>query len=251
MNQIEKALTAYKKEYFTRPDESKIKDTLVMAKESFYENAVRRETYYMEFMYQQIRFIRKRWWVLQFLSLLFAASAIQGMEDDKWVQRMLCVTATLFGVFLMPELWKNRSANAVEVEEAAYYSLRQIYAARLLTFAAVDGIFVSAFAGITVMTTSVSIWEIVIQFFLPMTVTCCICLRTLCSRHISSEYPACFLSLTGCFVWVQVILSDAVYGRISTPLWIAVCCAVLLYLTYMVRKVVRKDNTDFHTIDSR
>lgn len=242
MKRIEKALTAYGKECFSRPDESKVKDTLVMAKKSFYENAVRREISYLEFMYGQIRFIQKKWWVLQFFALLFFALAIRGTKDPYWIQRVLCVAATLFGILAMPELWKNRSSNAIEVEEAAYYSIRQIYAARLLTFAVVDGIFMSAFAGIIAMTTPVGIWEIVIQFFLPMTVTCCICLRTLCSRHISTEYPACFLSLSVCFLWIEVIMSDKVYNRISTPLWIAVCCMALLYLTYVVRRITRKND---------
>lgn len=250
MNQIEKELTAYGKECFSRPDESKVKDTIVMAKKSFYENAVRHETDFLEFMCQQIRFIRKRWWMLQFLSLLFAALTIRETGDSRWVQRMLCVAATLFVIFLMPELWKNRSANMIEVEETAYYSLRQIYAARLLIFAAVDGMFVSCFAGVVVMTASVSIWEIVIQFFLPMTVTCSICLRTLCSRYIGSEYPACFLSLACCYVWVRVILSDQVYDRISMPLWITVCCMALFYLTYVVRKIIRENDADFIAADS-
>lgn len=46
--------------------------------------------------------------------------------------------APLFVVLVLPELWKNRSSGALEIECTAYYSLRQIYAARMVLFGLVD-----------------------------------------------------------------------------------------------------------------
>lgn len=66
------------------------------------------------------------WWLLQ--------SAGTAYE----VQRAMGTLAPLFVVLVLPELWKNRSSGALEIECTAYYSLRQIYAARMVLFGLVD-----------------------------------------------------------------------------------------------------------------
>lgn len=239
MKLIEEHLQEYARSNFIRPDESKMRETLQSAKQSFYESAAQKEVSYLEFVYEQSRYIRKRWWMLQFLALFYAGWFLQWEKEPVFKQRLLSASASLFIIMMMPELWKNRSSNSVEIEGAARFSLRQIYTARMLTFTVVDIFFLTVFAGVIAMTTSVSIIDMIVQFFLPMTVTCCICFRTLCSRYASSEYIACFLSMLWSAIWMLLVLNDRIYQAVSIPVWIAVCCAALLYLTYLVKKVIR------------
>ena len=53
-------------------------------------------------------------------------------------ERTLGTMSVMFSVMIIPEIWKNRSFSAVEIEKTAFYSLRQICAARILLFAVVD-----------------------------------------------------------------------------------------------------------------
>ncbi|MDE7018996.1 MAG: hypothetical protein K2P65_15750 [Lachnospiraceae bacterium] len=238
LEQLEKRLLAYAKANVIRPDESMIEETLVNAKRSFYEGVAGRKNSYFEFFYEQVRFIEKKWWVLQFLILFFLGWILQQERGAKEIQRILAVCASLFVIMAVPELWKNRSSHSVEIEEASYFSLRQIYAARMLAFAMTDSLLLGAFTAIVSMTTAVSVAEIVIHFFLPMTVTCCICFRTLCGRFAGTEYMACFFSLLWSAVWTLLILNKDIYLTVSVPAWMGILCMAVLYLTYTVRKVI-------------
>ncbi len=238
MKSIEEHLQEYARSNSIRPDESKMKETLQRAKQSFYESAAQKEVSYLEFVYEQSRYIRKRWWMLQFLALFYTGWLLQRVKLFADMQRLLSVSASVFVIMMMPELWKNRSSNSVEIEGAARFSLRQIYAARMLTFTVVDIAFLSVFAGVIVMTTPVSIKEMILQFFLPMAVACCICFRGLCSRYAASEYTACLLSMLWSSIWMLLIANEHVYLVISGPALIGICGAVVLYLTYLVKKAI-------------
>ncbi|MCM1087026.1 MAG: hypothetical protein NC419_02640 [Muribaculaceae bacterium] len=249
MQDIEKRLRAYGRDRLDemvsgdgrdRLNESIIQKTVDESIRCFYESAGRKEVSYFEFLYEQMWYIRKKWWILQFVVLFLAGTLLQEMEDVLFVHRALGVLASLFVILAVPELWKSRSSNSIEIEGAAYFSLRQIYAARMLIFGVVDGIFLAFFTGVVSLTTTVGIMEMVVQFFLPMIVTCCICFRTLCGRYCSSEYMACFLSMLWTAVWMLFVLEDKIYLAVSEPVWIGICGAALLYLTYSVNRVMRE-----------
>lgn len=239
MKALDKRLRAYGRSNRSEPNESKIKDTIVSARKSFYEGAEQVQVSYFDFLYDQTCYIHKRWWGLQFILLLFTGMFVHGANS--WaVQRMLGIAASLFVIMVMPEMWKNRSSDSVEIEGAAYFSIRQIYAARMLLFGVVDGLLLGVFTAVLSLTARVMIGEILIQFFLPMIVTCCICFRTLCSRYIASEYAACFLSLLWVVVWIQFVLNDRIYQAVSAPAWGGICGIAILYLTYTVKRVMRE-----------
>ena len=240
MKELDRRLRAYGLSSMPEPDESKIKDTIVNARKSYDEAVEKIQVTYFDFLYDQTRYIRKRWWSLQFFLLFLAGWYVRSVEDVWKIRSMFGIAAPLFVVMVIPELWKNRSANAMEVEGAACFSIRQIYSARLLAFAAVDGVFLSLFTAALSMTGKVIIWEMIVQFFLPMTVTCCICFRGLCGRRAVSEYTACVLSLLWAVVWMLVILNDNVYRTVSVPVWTGICGMAAAYLTYTVKRMLRE-----------
>lgn len=240
MESIEKRLRAYGQDDYIKPDKSMVRKTIENARQCFYEEAENTEMSYLDFLYEQIHYIKKRWWVLQFFALFLTGWWIHELEDVMRIQRLMGISASLFVIMVIPEIWKSRSAHSLEIEGVSYFSLRQIYAAKMLIFAVVDSIFLCLFAGAVTMTTAVSIEEIVIQFFLPMIVTCCICLHTLRSRYEESEYMACFLSLLWSSAWVLLTLNDKVYQAISAPVWIGLCGVAFLFLTYSVRRVMKE-----------
>ena len=156
-------------------DEEKIAQTVLLSKEAFYRSEAAAPLSRFDFLVQQSRYIGKRWWLLQGLLLALVLLLLTASETPMYLQKCLGVAAPLFAVLALPELWKNRSNGAMEVECAAYYSLRQIYAARLTLFMGMDLLLISLFLlGVSCLG-KLTLWEMLISFVLPFNVSCCIC----------------------------------------------------------------------------
>ena len=231
--QLKKRLYAKKKVSCT---EKKLQETIVKAKAAFAENEAEEFLLPVEFLYEQCRYIKKRWWIIQGMVLMLLWIFLQWSESNYYTQRCMGVAASLFAVLLLPELWKNRNVNAVEVESVSFYSLRQIYSARILAFAFVDCLLLGAFALPVLMSGKVAAGELIIQFFLPFIVSCCICFRTLYSSQMGSEIAALFFCIMWCAVWIQIVLNEKIYRMISEPVWLVLTGIAAGYLGYCIHR---------------
>lgn len=232
-NQLKKQLGAKNKVRYT---EEKLQETIWKAKTAFAENQAEDFISRAEFLYQQSKYIHKRWWILQGVTLFLLWLLLQLTESTHSMQRCMGVAASLFAILLLPELWKNRNVNALEIESVSFYSLRQIYSARILAFAFVDCLLLGAFALPILMTGKMLVEELIIQFFLPFIVSCCICFRVLYSNRIGSEIFALFLCVVWCAVWIQIVLNEKIYELISLPVWNVMTSVAVFYLGYCVYK---------------
>ncbi len=145
--------------------------------------------------------------------------------------------APLFVVLVLPQLWKNRANGALEVECTAYYSLRQVYAARLVLFGLADLALLTGFFSVALLTGRAT-WEgLILHFLLPFLVTGCICLRTPCpAAWMGAVYAALPLSLVWTAVWVCILLNDPVYQLISRPVWLGML-VLAVYFCYAIGKL--------------
>lgn len=219
--------------------EAHIEKVIRLSQQVFYEAEEKRELSYFEFLWEQAAYIRKYWWILQFLLLGSFWMLLHVTGVRMVTQRNLGILASLFVMIAMPELWKNQNCGAMEIEGAAYYSLRQIYSARLCLFAMVDVLLLSLFCGALSVSGRMTLGEMLVQFFLPLNVNCCICCRILCSGRMHSEYAAVAVSVLWSAVWFFFIWSDAVFERISAPVWaVSVTCS-MVYLVFCVRKLLK------------
>lgn len=241
MRRVEEKLREYKGKRMIQPKEEKLEETLKRSKEIFYTNIQKKDISYLEFLYQQAGYIQKRWWLFQLIVLLLVWFVAQWNKSDDWIQRSMGVFAPAFVIMLIPELWKNRSSHSMEIEATAFFSLRQIYSARMLLFAMVDSLLLSVFAAVVSFTAQIRVEELLIQFFLPMAVTCCICFGTLCSKYMASEYIAIILSIMWTAIWILVILKDSIYSAISTPVWIGTGCCCVIYMVYVIQRILNHD----------
>jgi len=213
-------------------NEDKVRDTIAVSKAAFLSGEAERTVSPAEFLFLQSKLIQKRWWFLQGLLLAFVCLFLCHMETDYLIRRALGLTGPLFVILILPELWKNRNFDAMEVECTTYYTIRSIYAARLTLFAVVDLLLLSAFFAVASVVARISLWEMLIQFVLPFNVTCCICFRTLYAKRIRSEALAMLLCILWAGVWAMLILSNAIYSMISVPIWIASLAASVLGMCY-------------------
>lgn len=220
--------------------EEKLLQTIEISKAAFYEGEAAFSLSWWEFLTQQCGYIKKGWWVLQGTLLVLVLLLLQNMGSVDSVQRCLGVAAPLFVLLALPELWKNRNYNAMEVECTTFYSLRQIYAARMTLFAGMDLTLLSLFFCCLSFTSRLTVWDMLIQFVLPFNVTCCICFRYLYSMKTGSEVFSLLLCAVWTAIWVQIILYDAVYNAISVPLWCLMLILSFGYFGYTILQGQRK-----------
>ena len=213
-------------------NEEKVMETIAVSKSAFLSGEAEHMVSPGEFLFLQSSLIQKRWWFLQGLLLAFVCLFLCHMETDYLIRRALGLAGPLFVILILPELWKNRNFDAMEVECTTYYTIRSIYAARLALFAGVDLLLLSAFFAVASVFAKITVWEMLIQFVLPFNVTCCICFRTLYAKRIRSEALAMLLCILWTGIWAMLILSNSVYSAISVPMWIAALAASALGMCY-------------------
>lgn len=215
-------------------DEEKIKETILLSQRAYYQSEAAAPLPWFDFLTQQGRYIQKRWWLMQALLLSVVLLLFSLSDTTAYLQKCLGVTAPLFVLLALPELWKNRAWGAVEVEGTAYYTLRQIYAARLILFVGMDFLLISAFfLGISYFW-KLTLWEMLISFVLPFNVSCCICFRCLYSTKASSELFPILLCMAWTVLWGEIVLTDRLYSVISPQLWAGMLVMSAVFLIYSV-----------------
>ena len=221
-------------------DEARIQSAVRISKAAFLEAEAQGRLSHVEFLHQQGKFIRKRWWLLQGGMLIWVCWLLTQAETEFAMRRLLALSGSLFGILILPEVWKSRSFDALEIEGSTLYSLRALYAARLTLFAGVDLLLLTVFFLSAGTLTQIALWDMTVQFLLPFSVTCCICFRTLYSRHIRSEAVSMLLCALWTGVWTGLTIQDGIYSYLSTPLLVALLAAAIFYLCYIIRQGQRK-----------
>ena len=217
-------------------DEAKLQKTIAVSKAAFAAEEAEQTLTSAEFLYQQSKYIKKVWWAAQAVLLFTVCLLLNQMEGALYIRRSLGIAAPLFVILILPELWKNRTYDAMEVEGTTFYTLRQVYAARLTLFAGVDLLLLTAFFFGASFFSRITVLELLIQFVLPFNVACCICFRSLYGGRNSSEAFSILLCSIWTGLWILVVLSDAVYSAISVPAWTVLIAASFAYLGYTIRR---------------
>ncbi len=235
---LEDKMKDYKKQTEIPVKEDKIMDTIRKSQDTFYQKEQLKVLTYWEFLWIQARLVQKRWWILQTLLLVCVGISIPRMDHEFFVQRSMGVAGVLFVVLIIPELWKNRTNHCMEIEAASYYSLRQIYAARILLFGIVDIFLLTIFCIVLHGKMQFTFMDLLIQFLFPMAVTACICFGLLCNKHAVNEITSIVLCLVWSAAWWMITLSEEVYTAIITPVWVLLFGMAVLFFALVVYKTL-------------
>lgn len=235
---LEEKIAEYKEKNPIQSREDKILDTINKSKETFYQKEQEKLLTYREFLWTQFRVTQKKWWVLQVLLLVGIGAVLPSIQEDYFIQRGLGVVGVLFIVLIIPELWKNKSYQCMEIEASSYYSLRQIYASRIFLFGLVDVLILTVFGLLLHGKLHITLLSLISQFFFPMVVTACICFGLLCSKHFVNETVSIVLCIMWSAVWWLITASEMIYTVIKLPVWIALTGMALLILGGMVYKTL-------------
>lgn len=236
MKQYKKRIDDYKKliqKQYIR--EASVQNLTVQCKNVIHDQEDRTISYF-EFLYEQSKFIKKRWWVMQAGVLAMLCYILQEYGGTERMERMVGISAALFAILLIPEIWKNHRFSAMEIEGACFYSLRQICAAKILLFAIADLVMITVFFTATFYTAQVSVYEMAVNFLIPFNISSCFCFRLLCSRKQDMEY----IAVLGCgiwaVIWMAVVSQDSLYSIAAKPIWTGMLLLSFLYLVFCIKK---------------
>lgn len=237
---LKEQLLSYKQMTQTEADRQKMQETAGKAKEAFYKAEQEAMLSYHEFLWTQFKILQKKWWVFQFLLLCAAGSMFVSSHEESYIWKGLGVMAVLFVILIIPELWKNRTCQSMEIEEASFYSLKQIYAARMVLFGAVDMLLLTAFCGTMTLGLHLEFMQLLVQFLLPMLVTACICFGTLCSRRNVNENAAIFLCILWSLLWLALTFNEKVYAMVTMPVWLLLTGCSFVFLCAAVYRSLHR-----------
>lgn len=226
------AKAAFEREWEPRPREEKILETIQVSREALEAGQWEKPMDIREFVYQQSLYIRKRWWLFQALLLAALWWLLKNGVNDAQLRQCMGVAAPLFVVLAIPELWRNRTANAMDIECATYFTLRQVYAARLSLFSGVDLVLLTVFLTLGAWESRFTVWEGLVQFVLPFNVASCICLKCLYSASGTTEAFSMAMCLTFGGIWAVLVSNERLYDRITLPVWAAMLTGSFLFLGY-------------------
>lgn len=241
MNLKERTLR-YKEIIQIEPQEKKVQETITKSKNAFFMAEQKKMLSYHEFLWIQLKVIQKRWWIFQFLVLMALWAALTSIQNEIYLTRSMGVAATLFVILIIPEFWKNRSCECMEIEAVSYYSLQQVYAARMLLFGIIDIFFITLFLGTVSIGLHFELLELIVQFLFPLCVTACICFGILCSKCFFSEATAIILCIIWSAVWLFIVLNESLYNIITIPIWLALLGLAVCFLAFTAYRILKNCN---------
>lgn len=235
----EEKIKTYKDEKSVHSNEDKIADTVHKSIETFYQKEQEKLLNYREFLWIQFCMTQKKWWLLQMLLLLGTGIVLPSMQEEFFIQRGLGVASVLFVILIIPELWKNKSNQCMEIESASYYSLRQIYSSRIFLFGLVDIVLLTGFSLLLHGKLHITLVSLLSQFFFPALVTACICFGLLCNKKLVNETISIALCIMWSVVWWLITTDEKIYSMIKLPVWIILIGIALLILGSMIYKTLQ------------
>lgn len=194
----------------------------------------------MDFFLTQIKLMPKHWWGLQGLLLVGLWILLVLSNVSQTVQREMSIGATLFIIIMIPELWKNRQYHSMEIEATTVYSLRQVYAAKIIAFGLVDILMLTIFCILAGTVQGISAFDLMKQLVFPLLLAAGSCFAVFCSRRLFSESMAVVICMLVNGFWTMLILQDRLYNAISFGFWIVLFDIAGLFLAYMIWRTVKQ-----------
>ncbi|MGI6257583.1 MAG: hypothetical protein ACOYJU_05900 [Anaerovoracaceae bacterium] len=201
------------------PRETAITRAVDNSIEVFYASQMSGKLSYGEFFRIQVGLIEKRWWLFQGILLLGVWGILSLSSASQETQRAMSIAAALFVVLAVPEIWRNKTSKSMEIEGTTYYTLRQVYSAKLIAFGLVDVLMLSGFCLITTSTQAISLFALLTQLVFPVLVATSICFFILCGKKHLDEVIAIVACVGVNSLWMLIVMREEVYEMITPGLW--------------------------------
>lgn len=237
MEKIKKLLKEYQENNQTNINVNKLNNTINISKDSFYKGKEHRTISYFEFLFEQAKYIQKRWWIIQIILLFALWKIIDSFESEDSIRRCIGILVPTFVIMILPELLKNRLSKSLEIECSTCYSLKEVYSAKMILFAIIDIFLISIFIIMVSTTTKMRLIDLIIQFFIPFNITCSICLTILRCKRSYKDYIESIVAFISIAIWMLIVLQENIYNMITLPIWIGIIMFSILYLCFSIYKI--------------
>ena len=208
----------------------------------FYTSQMSGKLSYGEFFRIQVGLIEKRWWVFQGILLLGVWGILSLSSASQETQRAMSVAAALFVVLAMPEIWKNKASKSMEIEGTTYYTLRQVYSAKLIAFGLVDVLMLSGFCLITTSTQAISLFALLTQLVFPMLVATSICFFIFCGKKHLDEVIGIVVCMGVNSLWMLIVMREEIYEMITPGLWGLMLLLAVGFTVMSLWRVLKSSN---------
>lgn len=235
---IKKEMEAYKNTIRPMIHEKEYMKVVQQSKTSFIRSESRRQLSYTEFLKMQLKFIEKKWWVMQTMLLIVLSILLTFEESTNYIIRELGIVSTLFIVFVIPEFWKNREFNSMEIEDTTFFSLKEIYASRLILFGVVDVVLISLYCLISSYTFNLSLVFLMVHFIFPLCITAIICLLTLSNTRHFGQSIAIFVCIVWSGIWFSIVSNSDIYQMLTLPIWCLLVVLAIISIGILSYKVI-------------
>ena len=95
--------------------EEHVQQTIEKSIEAFWNHEKEEKPSIFEFLYFQYLFIQKRWWALQFISLIILWTLLNLGFSQAVERKAIAVIIPIFALLILPELWKSRKNNMEDI----------------------------------------------------------------------------------------------------------------------------------------
>lgn len=237
---IEMILRNFSKQNLVAPSKEAIDNTVYKVNEIIQYDVRMSRINFFEFLTIQIRLMKKRWWILQSIVLFCASQWIVASENTNYSYRGLSILASLFVIFIIPELWKNVECKSIEIEMCSLFDLKRVYAAKLIACGLIDTFLLTLFCVIVTSMYDIMISDILKQFVFPIVISSTVCLMSFSNRKKYSEY----ITMVGCIfsnlIWIIIIMNEKFYSKLTPLIWIILFSICICLIIYSIRRTIYK-----------
>ncbi len=216
------------------------KATAVMNKLSF----VDADMSFGEFFLSQIKFIRKKVWVGQFMALLFCTAVIFKSSGSVHSISLISALIPLIFIFGVSELSRAFQYKTAEMEMSTPFTLNQVMLSRLIILGLADVLVLTCIIAMTAVFFPISLFRILMYLCVPFLITSFGCLCILNYIHTKECNYYCIalgvLIMAGSFALSEI--APSVYEASLISGWF-ILFAISLLCTAVEIKLLLKSCT--------
>lgn len=227
-NKITKYNEIIEKNYI---NQNHIEQTINIVKKEIIKNKGTKMSY-IEFIYEQSRFMQKRWYLLQILLMILLWFLLENADDSLYLRRLLGIFAPIFVSLILPELWKNRKYYSIEIESSSYYTLNQIYSARIALLSIIDIFILTIFF----VSTNLTLKDFILNFIIPLNISSSISLKLL-SKENQSQISTLISFFVFSFIYLMILSNNKLYETVMIACWPYFLVISIIYLFYCIKKI--------------
>jgi len=198
----------------------------------------------IEFLFAQVRYIRKRVWISTFLSvvpalILLFSKITENVLGFVWVVSSLLPFIALVGI---TEIARSVSHNMAELEMSCKYSFSDVVLTRLVILGCINMILFTSIITAFHIAGNIEILSLIVYLFVPFLLTCSLSLFAINCLQSREGIYVCG-GISGLVSIINAFLSNQfriAYSDEYMVFWGAAFCILLIWTIGEIIKLIRK-----------